>query len=105
MQGYHQSPTRAVVALAGGGWPAVTHDVMVCTTTRMALLPAARRTMYRLADPQYGPLDPRRRPAGSSLDRGAWNRFDLAGERTIYGASTEEGAYAELVQPLKQPAP
>lgn len=83
----------------------MTHDVLVCTTTQMALLPAARRTMYRLADPKYGPLQPRRRPAGSAADRGEWNRFDLAGERTIYAASTEEGAYAERIQPLKHAAP
>lgn len=33
------------------------------------------------------------------------NRYDLAGERTIYAASSLEGMYAEILQPLKKPEP
>lgn len=80
-------------------------DVLICKTTQMALLPASRQPAFRLADPEYGPLQPRRRSVSSSDDRANWHRFDLAGERTIYAASSMEGAYAELLEPFKKPAP
>ncbi|WP_157680474.1 hypothetical protein [Mycobacterium dioxanotrophicus] len=70
----------------------------------MALLPAARQTIYRLVKPKYGSLGPLQRPApGLAAERARWNRFDLPGERTVYGASTPEGAYAELLGGLKRP--
>lgn len=80
-------------------------DVLICNTTKLALLPASQQIAYRLADPDYGPLMPRLRPTDPSADRSSWHRYDLAGERTIYVASSLEGMYAELLQPLKKPQP
>lgn len=80
-------------------------DVLICNTTQLALLPASQQTVYRLADPAYGPLQPRLRPADTSDNRSDWHRYDLAGERTIYAASSLEGMYAEMLQPLKKPQP
>lgn len=48
---------------------------------------------------------PRLRPADVSDDRSTWHRYDLTGERTIYLASSMEDMYAEILQPLKKPAP
>lgn len=80
--------------------------VLICNTTRLALLPASQQTVYRLADPDYGPLQPRQRPTDASDDdRAGWHRYDLAGERTVYAASSLEGMYAEMLQPLKRPEP
>lgn len=80
-------------------------DVLTCTSTGIALIPASGQTVYRLAKPSYGPLNPRRRPPTSDDDRGEWNRFDLAGHQTVYAASSPEGAYGELLGSLKKPAP
>lgn len=74
----------------------------ICATTGVALVTAARRVLFRLAKPSYGPLNPRRRSISSSDDRMDWNRFDIAGEQTIYAASSPEGAYGELLGSLKK---
>ena len=71
----------------------------------MALVPASGQTVFRLAKPSYGPLNPQRRTFTSADDRSGWNRFDLPGEQTIYAASTPEGAYGELLGSLKKPTP
>lgn len=80
-------------------------DVLICNTTQLALLPASQQAVYRLADSDYGPLKPRLRPTDTSDDRSTWHRYDLAGARTIYAASSLEGMYAEMLQPLKKPEP
>ena len=38
--------------------PPVTDDITVCTNTGLALLPAGGQTVYRLAKPSYGVLNP-----------------------------------------------
>lgn len=78
-------------------------DVVVYSATGIALIPARRQTVFRLAKPSYGPLNPRRRDISGTDDRIEWNRFDLPGEQTIYAASTPQGAYGELLGPLKKP--
>lgn len=79
--------------------------VRTCTTTGIALVPASAQTVFRLAKPSYGPLNPQRRTFTSADDRSGWNRFDLPGEQTIYAASNPEGAYGELLGSLKKPTP
>ncbi|WP_125079701.1 hypothetical protein [Mycobacterium sp. P7213] len=78
-------------------------DVHPCATTGMALVPASQQILFRLAKPSFGPLNPRRRSISSSDDRTGWNRFDIAGEQTIYAACSPEGAYGELLGSLKKP--
>lgn len=80
-------------------------DVLICNTTQLALLLGPAQPVYRLADPHYGPLRPRLRPTDAPDNRSTWHRYDLAGERTIYAASSLEGMYAEILQPLKKPEP
>ncbi|MUL50054.1 hypothetical protein FZI85_29910 [Mycobacterium sp. CBMA293] len=79
-------------------------NVLTCPSTGLALVPASGQTVFRLARPSYGALNPRRRTATSDDDRSEWNRFDLAGHQTVYAASTPEGAYGELLGSLKKPA-
>ena len=85
--------------------PPVTVEVAVCANTGLALLPAGGRSVYRLAKPSYGVLNPPARGVSSSEDRAGWNRFDLPGEQTIYCASSAEGAYGELLGALKVGGP
>ncbi|WP_459974830.1 hypothetical protein [Mycobacterium sp. MUNTM1] len=80
-------------------------DVLICSVTGLALVPAAGQTVFRLAKPSYGPLNPQCRTISSCDDRSSWNRFDLPGEQTIYAASNPEGAYGELLGRLKKPRP
>jgi hypothetical protein len=81
----------------------VPSDVRICSATGLALVPAATKTVFRLAKPSFGPVNSRRR--SSSLDdRATWNRFDLPGKQTFYASSTPEGAYGELLGSLKRPA-
>ncbi|MBF6330460.1 RES domain-containing protein [Nocardia transvalensis] len=76
-----------------------------CSKTGFALVPSAGREVYRLSKPSYGPLNPLLRGVSSSESRDAWNRYDVAGQRTVYAASTEQGAYGELLAPLKPKLP
>ena len=85
--------------------PPVTGEVTVCENTGLALLPAGGQTVYRLAKPSYGVLNPRARGVSSSEDRAGWNRFDLPGEQTVYCAGSAEGAYGELLGALKVGGP
>lgn len=80
-------------------------EIAVCTHTGLALVPAGRQPVYRLAKPSYGVLNPPARGLSSSEDRSGWNRFDLPGEQTIYCASSPEGAYGELLGALKISGP
>ncbi|MFF0489300.1 hypothetical protein ACFYTQ_09770 [Nocardia sp. NPDC004068] len=76
-----------------------------CSKTGFALIPAAGRTVYRLSKPVYGPLNPLLRPLSETATHALWNRFDVAGQRTVYAATTPEGAYGELLAPLKPKLP
>ncbi|MFF3574108.1 hypothetical protein [Nocardia jiangxiensis] len=76
-----------------------------CPKTGLALVSAARREVFRLAKPIYGPLDPITRGVSAFEDREEWNRFDVEGQRTVYAASTMEGAYGELLAPLRPKLP
>lgn len=77
--------------------------VHICSKTGIVLISAEGQTVYRLAKPSYGPLNPLHRPLSSIEDRGVWNRYDIPGERTIYAASSKEAAYGELLGALKRP--
>lgn len=74
---------------------------IVCPSTGVALIPSSGHVLYRLAKPRYGGLNPPRRPPGG--DRTGWSRFDLPERRTVYAASSPEGAYGELLGALKRP--
>lgn len=78
--------------------------IKTCAITGLALRASCRQRAYRLAKPSYGPLNPILRGQSSHSARDDWNRFDLPGTRTIYAATTLEGAYGELLGHLKQPA-
>ncbi|MEG8177062.1 hypothetical protein [Nocardia terpenica] len=78
--------------------------IRTCSKTGFALVPAARRTVYRLAKPSFGPLNPMLRRV-SADDPRTWNRYDVAGQQTVYAASNELGAYGELLAPLKPTLP
>lgn len=80
-------------------------EALTCPVTGLALIPAAGQTVFRLAKPSYGPLNPQCRTISSCDDRSSWNRFDLPGEQTIYAASNPDGAYGELLGRLKKPRP
>ena len=81
----------------------MTGESEVCSTTGLAVRPAAGQRSYRLAKPSYGVLNPPTRPLSSRADRSKWNRFDLPGQQTVYAASSLEGAYGELLGALKLP--
>ncbi|MBB5918827.1 hypothetical protein BJY24_007739 [Nocardia transvalensis] len=76
-----------------------------CSKTGLVLVPSASREVYRLAKPSYGALNPLLRAVSGDESRAPWNRYDVAGQRTVYAASTEEGAYGELLAPLKPKLP
>ncbi|WP_024803179.1 RES domain-containing protein [Nocardia sp. BMG51109] len=76
-----------------------------CSKTGLVLVASASREVYRLAKPSYGPLNPLLRGLSSEDSPAPWNRYDVAGQRTVYAASTEEGAYGELLAPLKPTLP
>lgn len=82
-----------------------TRNARRCAKTGFALLPAASREVYRLAKPSYGPLNPLQRGISSDESRTDWNRYDVEGQQTVYAASTEQGAYGELLAPLKPKLP
>ncbi len=82
-----------------------TRSARRCAKTGFALVPAACREVYRLAKPSYGPLNPLQRGLSSEEPRDEWNRYDVAGQKTVYAASTEQGAYGELLAPLKPKLP
>lgn len=76
-----------------------------CSKTGLVLVPSASREVYRLAKPSYGPLNPLLRGLPGEGSPAAWNRYDVAGQKTVYAAGTEEGAYGELLAPLKPRLP
>ncbi|MBF6329193.1 RES domain-containing protein [Nocardia transvalensis] len=84
---------------------AIRKALRICSKTGLALVPSANRTVYRLAKPSYGPLNPLPRELSGRVSRDTWNRYDVAGQQTVYAASTEEGAYGELLAPLKPKLP
>jgi hypothetical protein len=72
-----------------------------CSRTGFILVPP-RRVVYRLAKPSYGPLNPLPRDAHTPPEhRYSWSRYDVAGHRTVYAATTAAGAYGELLKSLK----
>ncbi|MBF6171891.1 RES domain-containing protein [Nocardia blacklockiae] len=76
-----------------------------CSKTGLVLVPSASREVYRLAKPSYGPLNPLLRGLTTDASTATWNRYDVAGQQTVYAADTEEGAYGELLAPLKPTLP
>jgi len=80
-------------ARAGGVADPTTTGERVCASTGMVLVPAAAGTVWRIAKTSYGALGPPQRPLTGTRD--GWGRYDAAGHRTVYGASTAQAAYAE----------
>lgn len=76
-----------------------------CPKTGLALVSSSRREVFRLAKPVYGPLNPIRRVPSGSVEREEWNRYDVEGQQTVYAAGTMEGAYGELLAPLRPKLP
>lgn len=68
-------------------------DIKICGVTGLALVPSAGRPGRRIQKVSYGAMAPLQRPIDE--DPAHWGRYDVAGHRTIYVASTGEGAYAE----------
>lgn len=65
----------------------------ICGRTGLALVPSDGLMGFRIAKPSYGPLNPPLRLL--AVDRLKWNRYDVVDGRTIYAASSLEGAYGE----------
>ncbi|MFH5227604.1 RES domain-containing protein [Antrihabitans spumae] len=67
----------------------------VCATTGLNLVPSSGRRMFRVAQTQFGPLQPP--PRVKTANPVTWSRWDTPG-RTIYGSSTAEGAFVEVLE-------
>lgn len=73
----------------------------LCSRTGVALAAAAGEHAWRVARTAYGPLNPPLRPTDGG-DARDWGRFDTRGGRTLYGAASREGAYAEVLAAFKR---
>lgn len=67
-----------------------------CGSTGLRLVPVLSQSIYRIAKPSYGPLNPPLRKENPS-DVGDWGRWDVLGGRTIYAVDTPEIAYREVL--------
>ena len=65
----------------------------ICTSTRLALVPAAGQIVHRIGTTAYGPMTPQ--PRGDEVERQEWSRWDTSGGRTLYLGSTATVAFAE----------
>lgn len=70
-----------------------------CSETGLRLLADAGEQTFRVAKPKYGPLSAPERTARSARRR--WGRYDSYG-RTLYLASDEETAFAEVLSVFKR---
>lgn len=67
----------------------------ICEQTGLCLVPANGQTVYRIQKSSYGALNPVLRE--DSATRSEWGRWDVLNHRTIYAASSREGAYLETL--------
>ena len=70
-----------------------------CSETGLRLLADAGEQTFRVAKPKYGPLSAPERVGRSARRR--WGRYDSLG-RTLYLASDEETAFAEVLSVFKR---
>lgn len=80
-----------------------TDDAVVCAATGLNIVPSNGRTIYRVAQAKYGPLDPKPRDRTGDPVGEEWSRWDTPG-RTVYGGSTAVGAFIEVLEYIR-PAP
>lgn len=72
-------------------------EARVCARTGLRIVPGRRQNIFRVSTTLHGPLDPPLRDGeGSPVEE--WSRWDTAGGRTIYGASTAEAAFVEVLE-------
>lgn len=69
----------------------------VCPATRLSLVSAPDRLVWRVAKSSFGPLNPLQRSADSGCDVSSWGRWDVRGARTVYAAESPAGAYVETL--------
>lgn len=67
----------------------------VCSATGLNIIASASQRIYRVAKTTYGALNPPSRPQGANPAN--WSRWDTPG-RTIYGGSTDVGAFIEVLE-------
>lgn len=70
------------------------HDFALCASTGLNLVRSGGRSIFRVAKSKFGPLDP---PERAGDDPSSWSRWDTPG-RTIYGGTTPEGAFVEVLE-------
>lgn len=78
-------------------------DAVVCAATGLDVLPSNGRTIFRVAQAKFGPLNPPPRYAEGDPVGEEWSRWDTPG-RTVYGGSTAAGAFVEVLEYIR-PAP
>jgi hypothetical protein len=65
--------------------------------TRLTLNAGPSKPIWRVYEIQYGPLNPRIRDGEPSGRNVTWQRFDIPGCVTVYGADTRLGAFYETL--------
>lgn len=76
----------------------------ICSATGLNIVRSASATIYRVARPTYGPLNPPVRPHLASMTPHKWSRWDTPG-RTIYGGTSAEGAFIEVIEYIRPDPP
>lgn len=78
-----------------------TEEPRICAASGLQLTAAQSQNAWRVAQTQYGPINPQPRPQdrpGANVDAWkSWQRWDVPGRRTIYAADTKQVAYAEVL--------
>lgn len=72
--------------------------VTICSVTGLALIKYPAKGTWRVFKTAFGPLAGRPR---TSEDPSDWNRFDLPNAATLYSSTDPQGAYAEVLAPLR----
>ena len=64
-----------------------------CAATGLALVCPSGHKAYRVQKVSYGVLNPLKREGEAAGEPLQWGRWDTPNERTVYTASSEQGAY------------
>ncbi|GAA5113892.1 hypothetical protein GCM10023339_18800 [Alloalcanivorax gelatiniphagus] len=78
--------------------PTGAEPVTICSATGLALIKYPAKGTWRVFKTAFGPLAGRPR---TSEDPSDWNRFDLPDAATLYSSTDPQGAYAEVLAPLR----
>lgn len=78
--------------------PATGAPVTICSATGLALIKYPSKGTWRVFKTAFGPLTGRPRISDDPED---WNRFDLPDAATLYSSTDVQGAYAEVLAPLR----